>query len=121
MPKQRTFEKFFAKQAQEAGFMVEQPRSIRIQTPVLDKNGERNKYVTTPDYMIKDPRTGQEFHVEVTSSSGNTPHKAAQQRVVEAAQVKNYRVITGDDILQLEELLNPDQKYILLAQLLGML
>lgn len=101
----------FEKMAQEAGFDVQQPHSIRVKNPVADKNGKLRKTVTSPDFYVVIPKTGQSVHVEVTDSSGDTPHKQAQQRVVDEAGVKNYLVICGDQIEQLSNFMTPEEKY----------
>lgn len=101
--------------ARNAGFIVEPGRSIRIQRPVEDKNGLKRKTVATPDFLVADPESNSEFHIEVTGSSGNTPHKKAQKRVVESAGVKNYVVITGNHITELQKTISPkEQKELLL-------
>lgn len=114
MRKAITTEKIFKREATEAGFQVRRSPAIRIKEPVLDKRGKKRKRVTVPDWLIKDKRTGQKFYIEVTNGAGNNPHKEAQLRVIEAAGVENYHVITGDMVDALREALSPEQKYLLL-------
>ncbi len=115
MGKRKTTEAEFESIARNAGFTVEPGKSIRIQKPVLDKNGIRRKTVATPDFFITEPDSNQSFHVEVTDSSGDTPHKSAQKQVVISAGIKNYAVITGNHIKELQEIISPsEQKELLL-------
>jgi len=101
----------FARLAGEAGFMVMQPRSIRIEEPVNDKNGVLKKIVTSPDFYVVVPDLDQGVHVEVTNSSGDTPHKQAQQRVVDKAGVTNYVVVSGEQIKEMADLITVEEKY----------
>jgi len=111
MGRRNTAETKFSRLATEAGFEVQQPHAIRIENPVADKNGELKKMVTSPDFYVVIPYTGQGIHIEVTDSSGDTPHKQAQQRVVDEAGVTNYLVICGDQIEQLATLMTAEEKY----------
>lgn len=104
MGRRRTTEREFQRLAQEAGFSVMPPHSIRVKEPVQDKHGKQTKIVTTPDFFVVDPLTNNGVHVEVTDGAGNTPHKSAQQRVIESAGVTNYVVITGDQIAAVNDL-----------------
>jgi hypothetical protein len=110
MNRSRENEKRFAKLASEAGFEVSSPLAIKIETPVENKNGKPVKTTTVPDCLISDPLTGQKMHVEITNGSGTTPHKAAQKRVIEAAGIDNYQVITGNDIRELESQVTQAEK-----------
>ena len=101
MGRRNSNESLFEQIATHSGFCVLQPRSIRINDPVVDKCGIKRKIVTTPDWYVVDPASRQGVHVEVTDSSGCTPHKDAQRRVVEKARISNYVVVTGDQIQQL--------------------
>lgn len=115
MGKRKTTETQFANLAKNAGFIVKPGKSIRIEKPVKDKNGLTKKIVTTPDFFITDPKNDLNFHIEVTDSSGNTPHKSAQKRVIDSAGIQNYVVITGNQIEKVQKLLSPkEQKEILL-------
>lgn len=116
MGRRQTTETKFEKIAKKAGFVVRPGKSIRIDSPVNNKLGIRRKKVTTPDFFVSDRATGLEVHVEITNSSGNTPHKKAQKEVVSAAGIKNYVVITGDHIAQLEKLLSSKEQKKLLLQ-----
>lgn len=75
--------------------------SIRSPYPVANRCGEIKKTVTQPDFLVTRLTTGQTMFVEITTSSGNLPAKEAQLRVVEAAKVKNYIQISGDQVNRL--------------------
>jgi hypothetical protein len=109
----------FGIEAREAGFKVENPKSIRIDQPVEDKNGIIQKTVTVPDYWIIDPSTELSMHVEVTTGGGETPHKEAQARVVAAAGVDNYVMITGAMVKALAAETTKAGKYMLLCSFFG--
>lgn len=88
--------------AQKAGFTVTRDSPpIRCETPVLDKNGLYRKRITNPDLFVKN-NDGRTMFVEVTMGEGNNERKAAQKRVVEAAGVTNYVLLTGSQIEQIE-------------------
>lgn len=117
MGRRNSNESLFEQIAVHSGFCVFPPRSIRINAPVADKCGIVRKTVTTPDWYVVDQKSGREVHVEITDSSGCTPHKDAQRRVIEKAKVLNYVVITGDQIQQLS-ILSSDERRQLLSQYL---
>lgn len=118
MGKNKT-EQLFAKVAREAGLQVHPPRPIRIESPVESRRGELTKVVTTPDFYVVEPDSGQSAHVEVTNGSGNNEHKQAQKRVVEAAGVNNYVVLTGDQVASIDVQVNAYNKRALLIAMLG--
>lgn len=116
--KPQTAEKLFAREAKAAGFKVRRSPAIKIDEPVADKRGKVRKRCTVPDWLIKDRRTGREFFIEITNGAGNNPHKEAQQRVIDAAGIENYRVITGHRLEMLRQALTAEQKYLLLMSFL---
>jgi len=61
------------------------------------------------------------MHIEITNGSGRTDHKAAQKRVVEAAGVENYTVITGNQLKELCERQTPVEKRLFLLTIFGWL
>ena len=78
--------------------------SIRCDNcPVENKNGDLLKKVTKPDCYVWDPKKERGMFAEITNGIGDNKHKRAQRRVVEAAGVDNYFVLTGDHMNQLEE------------------
>lgn len=96
--------------ATEAGLTVYPAASIEAPEPVLNKDGYLRKTKTTPDFHIVDPETGSMAIVEVTKGSGDNEHKAAQRRVIDAAHVENYFVITGNMIDAIEDCPTPEAK-----------
>lgn len=101
-------ERLFASSVLRAGFTVQRSPSIRCLTPVIDRNGEKKKIVTTPDFLVTDPETKRSMYVEVTQGNGAWDSKKAQMRVVEAAGIDNYRQLTGDQIQTLLEAPTPE-------------
>lgn len=101
MAKGKSVEQLFVSFAVSAGFVVEPPRPIRIKTPVENRNGLLTKTVTLPDAYVIDPQSQRTAHVEVTNGCGCNEHKEAQMRVVEAAGVSNYYVLTGNQVREL--------------------
>lgn len=93
-------EKEFSIIAQNAGFEVRPPRSIRCEKPVRVKG--RQKTVTTPDFEVIDPETGKRGYVEVTKGNGQWPSKKAQRLVAERAGIENYVQITGEGLERLK-------------------
>lgn len=85
--------------------------------PVADKHGEPVKSKTTPDFFLTHQTSRRQMYVEVTQGGGGGRHKAAQQRVVEAAGVENYIQIRGDEIATLATLLTPEAREEFLLQL----
>ena len=94
--------------------------SIRCDNcPVENKNGDLLKKVTKPDCYVCDPKTKQGMYVEITNGNGNGKHKKAQRRVVEAAGVNNYFVLTGDHMNQLEEVDTAEEALVLVFDWFG--
>lgn len=118
MTKNRT-EQLFEKVAREVGLQIHQPHPIRINYPVENRFGEIRKVVTTPDFFVVEPMSGQTAHVEVTNGSGNNSHKHAQQRVVDAAGIDNYIMLTGDQVAMVDQQPTYVEKRSLLIGLLG--
>jgi hypothetical protein len=115
-------EKTFAQDATEAGFIVKNPRPIRIQKPVKNRNGILSKVVTLPDKLVIDPDTKRYKHVEITSGSPHSCHKKAQRRVVKAAGMEaNYAVITEAQEKQIHEAPTSKEKRIIILAIFGWL
>lgn len=101
-------ERLFAFSALQAGLRVERSPSIRCPSPVENKNGDRTKTVTTPDYLVTDPKSDRRMYVEVTRGNGGSPSKEAQGRVIRAAGIANYRQLTGAQVETLLEAPGPE-------------
>jgi hypothetical protein len=112
-------EKLFYHGAEDAGLDIQDPPSIKCDKPVADKEGRFRKTKTTPDFSIYDPSTGNSALIEVTNGSGNTPHKRAQQAVVDEAGVDNYYQLTGDQVRGFYNEPTPERKRSFLWALLG--
>ena len=110
-------ERLFATLAAESGFEVSTSPSIYCHPPVANKHGDPVKSKTTPDFFLTHQRSRRQMYVEVTQGGGGGRHKAAQQRVVEAAGVENYIQIRGDEIAALAALLTPEAREAFLLQL----
>ncbi|MBU1033875.1 hypothetical protein KKI22_02885 [Patescibacteria group bacterium] len=115
------FEKKFKKNARIAGFLVEEPRPIVADQAVEDRNGKIRKIKTLPDCFIIEPINRLSMHVEITNGSGNNNHKAAQQRVVKAAGIKNYMMLTGNQVEEFCEKETPADKRLFLLTIFGWL
>lgn len=59
--------------------------------------------MTTPDYKILHPDLELSAFVEITKGGGTSKSKQAQRRVIEAAHIKNYVLLTGWDVQSLYE------------------
>lgn len=118
MARRHALERLFEKEAVAAGFVVRQPRSIRISEPVKNSGGKKDKVVTTPDFLVVNPDNGSEAHVEIVNGRGGGDHKAAQMRVVEAAGVKNYAQITGHEVYAIKNARTVEEKRYLLLKIL---
>lgn len=121
MANSRETEKIFIKHAKQAGFIVEKPRVITIAKPVENREGKIKKIKTVPDCFIIDPQTRNTMHIEITNGAGQNTHKMAQKRVVEAAGVKNYTVMTGNQIKELCKKISKEEKRIFLLTIFGWL
>lgn len=121
MAKRNRFEVEFDKLARGLGFKVEPGKPIHSDTPVEDKRGKIRKTVTVPDSHVTNPETGDSVHVEVTQGAGTSPHKQAQQRVVDAAGVENYVVVNDADIADVKAEPSREERRSLLAQILGLI
>ncbi len=121
MNKSIELEKKFKEQAAIAGLLVEKPKTIVSNHPVEDRNGKIKKTKTLPDCFVIDPLSQNSMHIEITNGSGRTDHKAAQKRVVEAAGVENYTVITGNQLKELCERQTPVEKRLFLLTIFGWL
>ena len=121
MSKANRYETGFKTDARNAGFIVRPAKLIECKEPVEDRYGELNKTATTPDCILIDPQTGRQMHVEITSGSGESPHKEAQKRVIEAAGVHNYCVVKGDHVKELHEKPDKATKRAFLLALFGWL
>jgi hypothetical protein len=111
-------ERLFQEAAVDAGLSIEQPPSIRIEEPIFGPRGKQ-KTVTTPDFKIIDPRTGQTALVEVTNGRGNTPHKRRQRKIAQKAGVENYVQVSGKDVEKLAQESDPNKVRTLMFALLG--
>jgi hypothetical protein len=95
-------ERRFALNALRAGYTVESGRSIQSRRPVRDRFGERKKHKTKADLFLID-EDDSEAHVELTKSTTESASKLAQQRVADAAGVKNYKQLTDGEVEPLDE------------------
>lgn len=112
-------ERRFSHTTQETGLEVLPSPSIRAPYPVADRYGNVKKVVTHPDFLVRDSDAGLESFVEITTSSGDLPAKEAQRRVVAAAGIENYVVLTGDDVDLLEQTFPPEVRKQLLFWMFG--
>lgn len=109
----------FIDEARSAGLDVYQSPAIPCPYPVENKYGEITKVKTVPDCIVIDEKLAAYFYVEVTNGGASTSHKKAQMRVVEAAGIQNYAVITSTEIEYLKLLSEPQQKLGYLRYLFG--
>lgn len=111
-------ERLFQAAAQAADLNVVQPPSIRIEEPIFGPRGKQ-KIVTTPDFKVVDPHTGQTALVEVTNGRGKTPHKTRQKKIAQKARVENYVQVSGKDVEKLAQESDPNKVRTLMFALLG--
>jgi len=122
MTKSLETERIFFDVAREVGFEVKEPVPIVCEKPVEDKNGENKKTKTLPDGIVVDLDMNRLKHVEITSGSGNSHHKDAQRRVIEAAgQADNYALVTGNMIKELRKKKTKAEKKAFIITIFGWL
>lgn len=95
---QNETERKFVQAMEGTGLGVFPGGCIECDPPVENKNGKEVKSKTSPDFRVIDEESGREMYVEVTKGNGDTPHKEAQQRVVDQAGVNNYIQLTGCEV-----------------------
>jgi N-acetylmuramoyl-L-alanine amidase len=123
MGRRHSLEIIFEKQAKAAGFIVKDAKTIRIDEPVKNHNGRKDKVVTHPDFFVTDPETNQSVHVEIGNgkNDNNNGHKAAQMRVAKKAGVENYVQLNGHQIKELKKAKTVEELKKMLIQMLYLL
>lgn len=114
-------ELIFKRGIKGAGFRVEQPRIIVSPQAVKDRNGNKKKTKTLPDFYVVDEESGQGVHVEVTNGSGQNEHKQSQKRVAKAAKVENYVQLTGAEVEAIDKEKDLKKKRQLVKSLLNII
>lgn len=109
----------FIRQAEMAGLIVVESPRIYCQKPVASSHSGKTIKSTLPDCVAIDPYLPNFTYVEVTDGNKSTGHKKAQRRVIKAAKVQNYVVVTENELSRLISYEEPELKLAYLYNLFG--